>query len=135
MPKYVLLWFPMIVIAIGNGIAREALYRGALGDLGAHQLSTAIMILLLAAYFVWVVRRWPFRSAREALMVGILWLSMTVAFEFLFGRFVMGHPWERLLNDYDLRGGRVWALILLWVALGPPLINRIIGSRQRDTSE
>jgi hypothetical protein len=135
MPKYVLLWFPMIVIAIGNGIAREALYRGALGDLGAHQLSTAIMILLLAEYFVCVVRRWPFRYAREALMVGILWLSMTVAFEFLFGRFVMGHPWERLLNDYDLRGGRVWALILLWVALGPPLINRIIGSRQRDTSE
>lgn len=40
-------------------------------------------------------------------------------FELGFGHWVAGHPWQRLLADYDLAAGRVWALVLLWVALTP----------------
>jgi len=47
---------------------------------------------------------------------------MTVAFEFLFGHYVMGHSWHRLLQDYDLHQGRVWVLVLAWTAFGPCIL-------------
>ena len=56
--------------------------------------------------------------------IGLIWLGLTVAFEFLFGRFVAGHSWIRLLQDYNILAGRVWSLLLLWVALAPYLFTR-----------
>jgi hypothetical protein len=42
-----------------------------------------------------------------------------MAFEFGFGRLVMGHPWSRLLRDYNVFAGRLWGLVLLVVLLMP----------------
>jgi len=39
--------------------------------------------------------------------IGLVWLAMTVAFEFLFGDYVAGHSWDRLLHDYNLFAGRL----------------------------
>ena len=47
-----------------------------------------------------------------------------MAFEFMFGRFVMGHPWSRLLQDYNLLQGRVWVVFLAWLALAPYVFHR-----------
>jgi hypothetical protein len=45
--KYTLAWLPMVFIAILNGILHESWYRKYLGELRAHQLSTASALLLL----------------------------------------------------------------------------------------
>ena len=45
--------------------------------------------------------------------VGAIWVAMTVAFEIILGRFVMGLSWARILEDYDLFGG---GLMLLGLA-------------------
>lgn len=52
-------------------------------------------------------------------------LRLGVAFEFLFGHYVAGHSWERLLHDYNLVAGRVWLILLVWVALAPSLFFRL----------
>lgn len=39
MLKYLLAWFPMALIAIANGIGREAWYKPSLSNLLAHQLN------------------------------------------------------------------------------------------------
>jgi hypothetical protein len=31
-------------------------------------------------------------------------------FEFLVGHYVMGHPWSRLLHDYNILAGRLWGV-------------------------
>lgn len=123
--KYILAWFPMVILAIGNGIARASVYEKHLGELRAHQLSTVSGVVLLGAFMWFVVRRWPPASGRQALGIGLLWLGMTVGFEFLFGHFVVGHPWERLLADYNLFAGRLWVLVLVWVAVAPCLFHRL----------
>ncbi len=51
----------------------------------------------------------------------LAWLGLTVAFEFLFGHYAMGHTWSRLLQDYKLLEGRVWVLLLIWVTMAPLL--------------
>lgn len=115
----------MVFIAIANGVLRQAWYGKYLGELQAHQLSTLIGALLFALYIGVVMRSWKPVSARQAIMVGLLWLVLTVAFEFLFGHYVAGHSWVRLLQDYNLLAGRVWGLLLVWVAMAPYIFSRL----------
>ena len=122
---YVLSWIGMVAIAILNGAIREKAYGPFMGELSAHQLSTFIIILLFGAY-IWVLTgTYPIESPTQALIIGVMWLVMTVIFEFVFGHFVMGHPWSRLLQDYNLFKGRVWSLVLIWASVAPYLFYRI----------
>jgi hypothetical protein len=57
-------------------------------------------------------------------MIGAVWLTLTVVFEFVFGHFAMGHSWEVLFSAYDPRTGHLWWLVLLTLLLAPPLLGR-----------
>ena len=123
--QYTLLWFGLMIIGIANGILREATYGKVLSELRAHQLSTVAGMLLIGAV-VWVFAQWfPLQTARTALLTGCVWLGLTVAFEFVFGRTVAGHSWSRLLRDYNLRAGRLWVVFLGWILALPYLVYRI----------
>jgi hypothetical protein len=123
--RAVLVWLALAVIAIFNAVIREAIYAPFTGETAAHQIST-VTAIIFSGIFVWIVSaRWRFTSRGHAWRTGLLWLAMTVAFEFGFGRFVMGHSWSRLFHDYDLAAGRVWALFLAWILVMPAVIFRI----------
>ncbi len=122
--KYLLAWLGLPVIGIINGALRQFLYRDALGDLTAHQVSTVTGIVLFGLY-IWLLSRWwPLPSAQAAISVGLIWLALTIGFEFIFGHYVMGNSWERLLADYNLLAGRVWVLVLIWITLAPYVFYR-----------
>jgi hypothetical protein len=123
--KYFLAWFPMVLIAIANGVLRQSWYGEHLAELRAHQVSTLTAAVVLGAYMWAVIRRWRPDSATIAIGIGLMWLLMTVCFEFLFGHFVAGHSWERLLHDYDFSAGRLWLLLLAWVMAAPYLFFRL----------
>ena len=127
MGKYIIAWFPMVAIAIANGVLRQAWYGKHLGELQAHQVSTLTAVILFGIYIGFVVRVWRPASATQAVTIGLVWLAMTVAFEFLFGHYVAGHAWDRLLHDYDLFAGRVWVVVLVWVTVAPYLFFRLRG--------
>jgi len=120
---YAAAWLPLVVLAIANGTLREAWYGRRLSELRAHQVSTLTALLLSTGYMAVLFAWRPTESLTQALAVGHLWLWLTLAFEFLFGHYVMGHPWRRLLSDYDLRSGRLWVLIPLWLAVGPAVLR------------
>ena len=119
MIKYILLWFPMVVIAILNGALRQGTFGKHMPELKAHQVSTLIGSILLGLY-IWLLSRvWPFESGGQAITTGLIWLGMTVCFEFLFGRFARKLAWSQMLHDYNLAAGRVWALLLIWITIAP----------------
>ena len=123
--KYILAWVPMVPIAIVNGFLRQAWYGKYIGNLAAHQISTLSGILFFGIYIWAVLHRWRPRSRSQAWSVGLTWLALTVAFEFLFGHYVAGHSWNRLLDDYNLLEGRVWLLLLAWVTIAPVVFHRL----------
>jgi len=115
----------MPLVAILNAVIREKVYRNYLGELTAHQLSTVTLIIFIGIYTWLVSLGWRLESTGQALIVGVIWLALTVSFEFGFGRLVMKHPWERLFNDYNILKGRVWILVLVWTLLAPLAINSV----------
>jgi hypothetical protein len=123
--KYVLAWIPMVLIAIANGALREATYGKLMSELQAHQISTLSGLLLFSAYIWVVIRTWRPDTSKQAITVGLIWLGLTIAFEFLFGHYVVGHPWSKLLYDYNVFAGRVWVVVLIWVTVAPYVFYRL----------
>jgi hypothetical protein len=123
--KYVIAWVPMVPIAIANGWIRETWYARHLGELRAHQVSTFTAVVLFGVYIWALTRIWPPKSSRQALFIGLVWLVLTLAFEFVFGHYVLGHPWSRLFHDYDLSAGRVWPAVLVWLGVAPYVFYRL----------
>ncbi len=123
--RYVIAWFVMLVVAFVNGGVRDLTYGRQLPALIANQISCVTGIFLLGTVIYLYARRWPFTSARQALAVGLFWMALTVAFEFLFFHYVAGHPWTELLAAYDIASGKLWPLVLLWVAVAPYLFYRL----------
>jgi hypothetical protein len=115
----------MVLIAFGNAALRELWLRNHFGDLQAHQISTVLLVLLLALYIGIVVSIWPPASPGHAFAIGILWLGLTLAFELLLGRYVSGLSWSTLLQEYDLRAGRLWVFVPIWVVVAPYVFYRL----------
>jgi len=114
----------MLLIAVLNGILREAVFRKFLDTLPAHQLSTITLFTWFAFYIRYIMYRFPPASDAQALMTGLMWLFLTLAFEFGFGRY-RGNTWQTLLADYNLLQGRLWIFIPLWIAIAPYLFYRV----------
>jgi hypothetical protein len=125
MLRYLLAWIPMLIIAVANGALRQASYGRAMPELRAHQLSTLIGMILIGAFIWLVVRRWPPSSGAQGFRIGLVWVALTVAFEFFMTVVLMGRPVAAALADYDLLAGRLWVLFLAWLAVAPWLFVRL----------
>ena len=90
-----------------------------LGEWRAHLLSVVLssgMVFLLGALFL---ADYPVEGNPSLLWLGGLWLALSVAFELLLRRFILGMEWPRVFFDYNLRHGRLYSLILLTVFFTP----------------
>jgi hypothetical protein len=116
-------WLGGPLLGIANATVRELGYRDRVGELAAHQISTATGIALFAGYFWALERRWPLPTTGTALAVGGGWTALTILFEFGFGRYVAGDSWSELLENYNLATGHVWPALLLWLLVGPALVH------------
>jgi hypothetical protein len=129
---WLIAWLGGSVLGIVNGVVRELVYKDEVGDRTAHYISTATLIVLLALYFldarqkvaaVGVPRRASDR-ARLGTSDGLLRLRLR--------HYVDRKPWSELARDYDLSAGRVWILVLAWVALGPSAVRGIRRTMSRQ---
>jgi len=124
MLTYLLLWFPMMLIAVLNGTARDLVYKKYTGELTAHQLSTVSLLILLGIYNWRVMDHYPPTSATQALLIGLIWTGLTLLFEFGLGR-ARGRSWSVLLADYQIQKGRIWVLVPLWLLIAPWIFFRL----------
>jgi hypothetical protein len=122
--RAIAVWFGILVLANINGAVRQAWLIPRLGEPGGRVVSTLALsgvVLLLT----WLTIPWieP-TSTRDAMKIGVMWLGLTLAFEFLVGHYVFGQSWRKLLEDYDIMRGRIWVLVLLLVLFAPLLTAR-----------
>jgi hypothetical protein len=120
-------WFGLLLLAFANGALREIALVPSVGDTIGHAVSSVTLsaaIVLLA----WFTIAWIHpTSTADAWSIGILWLALTLAFEFLAGHYVFGTPWNNLLADYDVLAGRIWVLVLVTATVAPLISARAHG--------
>ncbi len=121
------IWLLFAVVANINGLIRNFVYGPKLDELTAHQIScfTGISLFFIVMY-LWLKLTGASYSSHNLIIIGIAFLFATVAFEFLFGHYVIGHSWERLLQDYNFLKGRLWALVLVWTTVGPYVVAKYV---------
>lgn len=123
-------WLLILVLAVLNGGLRESVLVPALGLPAAYVLSgillSACVLMVAIALAGWM----KLGGARHSLAVGLLWLLLTVAFEFGFGRLVQDRSWSQMLDAYTFRDGNIWPLVLLVTFLAP-LVAAVVRRRAR----
>jgi hypothetical protein len=128
--RALLVWLLLAVVAVTAGTLRVRYLVPRVGDPAAHVMGTllvvAAMALVVGLTVGWIV---PGLETRRLVLLGLGWTGLTVAFEFLFGHYVVGHPWSRLLADYNVMAGRIWTLVLLTSLLAPVILGRLQAGR------
>lgn len=122
--RIVLLWLPMTLIAFANATIRELVFVKMFSQLHASQLSTFTLILFCALYtwLIWSVLK--ISSSGEALRAGLIWMILTILFEFLLG-WLLNQSWESMLQNYNLPAGNIWPLFLLALFFMPIAVFRL----------
>ena len=123
--KAALVWLGIACLAVANGVLREKLMVPQWGRHIALPLSgiTLCMLVFLAAWFCR-----GFIGAKTGTvqwLVGVQWVLMTLAFEFLFGHYVAGKSWAVLLQSFNIATGDLFSLVLVVSLLSPRLAARI----------
>lgn len=121
------IWLCILVVAIANGMLREAFLIPELGKVPGFILSGVLLsVLILAISYValpWF-GMWP--PARY-LAIGFGWLLLTLIFEFAFGHFIQGKPWAQLLEAHAFKDGNIWPIVLLVTVVAPYIAARMRG--------
>jgi len=117
----------MVVVALLNATVREVFVTPRVGEYRAHVVSTGSLLAALGVVVSLFFRRVGPHTDGERWAIGALWAGLTVAFELGFGHYVAGDSWASLLSQYDVRAGRVWALVPLFLLVAPRLLGRSAG--------
>lgn len=120
-----LVWLLIMFAESVHGTLRTLFLAPQVGDFRARQISflTGMLLIFGVAY---LLIRWMRAETTKALFaVGLLWLVLTVLFEFGLGLFVLNYSWERMLEDYDISRGGLMGFGLAFMLFAPLLAAKL----------
>ncbi|NWG28953.1 MAG: hypothetical protein HXY48_10525 [Ignavibacteriaceae bacterium] len=120
------IWFILAVSAILVATFRVSPLLPQFGEQTAHQLGTILYLIVQFIIIYLFIRKLKIKDVKTLLGIGFFWVVITVIFEFVFGHYVMGHPWPKLFADYNLLNGRLWVMVLINNLTAPLISGRII---------
>jgi len=117
-------WGLLAVLMSLNGIFREVVladhFRRSTADLLSAVLGIGIILGATGAFF----RAFPGWRDANPIRLAVIWTTLTVAFEFIFGHYVDRKSWSELAANYAIWNGRLWPLVLLSLILAPFIWTR-----------
>ncbi|MDR5892803.1 hypothetical protein QC820_08220 [Halomonas mongoliensis] len=124
--KSLMIWCGILVLAMANGVLREAVLVPLLGAPAALVLSGVLLSTLIIGVAYLSLPWLQIRRTGQLWLVGAGWLALTLVFEFSFGLW-QGKSWPELLDAYTFEGGNLWLVVLAVTALAPRLAARLRG--------
>ena len=120
------IWLILAVSAIAVATFGVGVLLPPFGEQTAHQLGTILYLIVQFIIIYLFIRKMRIKDVKTLLGIGFFWVVITVIFEFVFGHYVMGHPWQKLFADYNLLNGRLWVLVLINNFASPLISGKII---------
>ena len=119
--RALVVWLVIIAVETVHGILRILLLVPMMGDFPARQISVftgSLLIFGVTHLFInWIAAR----TTLQLLMVGTIWVLLTILFEITLGRLVLDLSWDRITEDYDITRGGFLGFGLLFMAVSPLL--------------
>ena len=117
--KSLIAWVFILCLAVANGALREAVLIPSFGKSTGLVLSGVLLCLCVAAVAYAFVRIKQDITVMQSVLVGALWLGLTLVFEFTFGRYIQHKSWSELLAAYTFKDGNLWLIVLLVTLIAP----------------
>lgn len=124
MGRALVAWLVLIAAESVHGVLRTLLLAPVVGDLRARQVGVVIGSALVLATALLFIRWIRPACGREALRIGVLWLVLTLAFEFSLGH-ALGRTWDQMFADYNISRGGYMLFGLLVLVLAPWVAAKI----------
>ena len=122
--RALVVWLVIIAVETVHGILRTLLLVPMMGDFPARQISVFTGSLLIFGVTLLFINWIAARTALQLLMVGTIWVLLTILFEITLGRLVLDLSWDRITEDYDITRGGFLGFGLLFMAVSPLLATR-----------
>ncbi len=126
------IWLLIISAEFVHGILRTLFLEPLIGDFQARQISVFVgsLIILTIAYFSvqWIRAK----NIQSLIVVGLIWLILTLMFEISLGRFVFGFSWKKIMSDYDISKGGLLPFGLIILTLSPLIAYKLRGITKRS---
>jgi len=121
------LWLLILVLAIVNGGLREVVLLKVLPRTTAFTASGLLLIACVLIVALLSIKWLGQLGFAQYAGVGLLWLVLTLAFEFGFGLLVRGESVASVLDAYRFRDGNIWPVVLVVVAAAPAFAAYVRG--------
>ncbi len=115
----------MVVAAIINGMIRDKVIKQLIGEalsLFISGITLSGMVFLIAFLFVPHI---GLSNPSSYMLVGLSWLGLTLAFEYLFGHYVLGKPWREINQVFNLAKGNLFTIVVFVTAISPWLVAKL----------
>lgn len=121
--KSILVWLCFIPSAIFNGGFREYILERYIDTALANTISGVILCIIILIITWLLLPRLVVLNRKESYITGLIWMLLTVIFEFILG-IVTGIPMEELISAYNPLSGNLWMLVILTTMFSPVIISR-----------
>jgi hypothetical protein len=128
-------WFIEILISGFNFfVLMNLIYEPRWGVLMAHQIgmSTRIVYIFILAYFL--LRSVKKYENKDLILVGFLWLGLTLAFEWG-GSLIIGRPVAEILVGWNISAGYMWPYVLMAYLLSNLIVGTILHPGKKKSSQ
>lgn len=119
--RSLLVWLCFIPVAILNGGLRQYVLDRWLGEVGANALSGVLLSLFILLISWLLLPRIIKYNQKESYQIGIVWMLLTIGFEFTFG-LTSGISFLELLSAYNPMTGNLWLLVVVTTFGAPRLV-------------
>ena len=119
------IWLVIVIAAILNGTFREKVLVPAIGSSMALPLSGMLLALLVFLVAYMLISSIGSSETKTYILLGLLWVLLTLSFEFLFGHFVAGKSWHEILQIFNLKKGDLFTVVLAITGLSPWLAAKL----------
>ena len=122
--KSILIWISIIPLAILNGGLRQKILDPLFGEKFANPISGLILCILIFFVSLIFIPRLGKGNTRIYLIMGIIWVSLTIIFETILGLF-MGNTFKEIINAYNVTTGNLWLIVVVFMGIVPFLVAKI----------
>ena len=122
--KLLLAWVTILPFMIANGMFREVVLKRMVSDRAAEAISVALGVVIMLALTRFLLRPLAGKATSQLVRASLFLVVLTVAFEFVFGRYVDGRSWSELAANYAIWRGALWPIALAALAFTPFLWGR-----------